>query len=86
MNDTLNHTPTLAGVYRQLDELLAFIGRVREGAPIIWTDTQTGEKHTANTDDNLAFIEDRLLFMASDVEDLTKRVLHITGRLNNETN
>lgn len=83
--NTPNYTPTLAGIYSNLDELIAFIDKVRSGEPIVWTDTTTGESYTVTADENLAYIEDRLLYLASDVEDLGKHILHLTGRMTNET-
>lgn len=80
------YKPTLAGIYSNLDEVLVFIDKMRSGEPIVWTDTKTEKSYIASNDDNLAFIQDRLLFIASDVEDLSKHILHLTGGMTNETN
>lgn len=77
--------PTLEAICDQLDTLLAFIGKVREGKPIVWENTETGKTHTATRSENLAYIEELVLMIACDVESLQTHVLHLAGEAHDDT-
>ncbi|QLB42719.1 MULTISPECIES: hypothetical protein [Mannheimia] len=69
---------TFTSIAKELDNLLTYIDSVRNGKPIYWTNTATGERKQATADENLSYIEDQVLLVAADVnilkEELKKQV------------
>lgn len=64
----------LTKIIEQIEEIQDFIDGLREGKTVYIKNPNTGEKRQATNDENLSFIQDRILFIAMDLDGIKDKL------------